>query len=93
MASRPGATTCSCGERGKYGQRQSLELQTARDKQPAFESIARGANAPVATVAHMYEQQIEALSRDARIKSFIPVLAESRVRYQLRLVKGPVATA
>ena len=60
-------------------------------KLPAVESIARDVNAPVATVVSLYEQHIEELSRNARITSFIPVLAESRVRYQLRLVKGPVS--
>ena len=59
-------------------------------KPPSVESIARGVNAPLSTVEHLYEQQIEELSRDARITNFIPVLAASRVRYQLRLVKGPV---
>lgn len=55
-----------------------------------LESIARSAQAPVATVASLYEREIEALTRDAKITNFIPVLAASRVRYQLRLVKGPV---
>lgn len=55
-----------------------------------LESIARNAQAPVDTVASLYEREIEALKRDAKITNFIPVLAASRVRYQLRLVKGPV---
>lgn len=59
---------------------------------PAVEAIIRGVNAPPSTVEHLYEQQIEELSRDARITNFIPVLAASRVRHQLRLVKGPVST-
>ena len=57
---------------------------------PTLESIARHTQESVATVASLYEREIEALSRDARITSFIPVLAASRVRSQLRLVKGPV---
>ena len=57
---------------------------------PTLESIARNTQESVATVASLYEREIEALSRDARITSFIPVLAASRVRSQLRLVKGPV---
>jgi hypothetical protein len=56
-----------------------------------LESIARNMQAPVDTVASLYEREIEELSRDARITNFIPVLAASRVRYQLRLVKGPVS--
>jgi len=59
-------------------------------KLPDVESIARDVNAPVATIVSLYEQQIEELSRNARITSFIPVLAENRVRSRLRLVKGPV---
>jgi hypothetical protein len=60
-------------------------------KLPAVESIARHVDAPLPVVEHLYEKQIEELSRDARITNFIPVLAASRVRHQLRLVKGPVA--
>jgi len=59
-------------------------------KTRTLESIARSAQAPVDTVASLYEREIEALSREARITNFIPLLAASRVRYQLRLVKGPV---
>lgn len=57
---------------------------------PALESLAREARTTVSAVTSLYEREIEQLSRDARITSFIPVLATSRVKYQLRLVKGPI---
>ena len=58
----------------------------------ALESIAREARTTVSAVKSLYDREIEVLSREARITNFIPVLATSRVKYQLRLVKGPVPT-
>jgi hypothetical protein len=51
---------------------------------PLLESLARDSQMPLHAVASLYELERAALALNARITSYIPVLAARRVRHQLQ---------
>ena len=56
----------------------------ARSSRPPFEQLARESGCPLDLVLDLYERELVRLEHDARIRSYIPVLAMKRVRDALK---------
>lgn len=53
-----------------------------------IEALARETDMPVAIVKEIYMTQHTALERDARVKTYLPVLTSSRVKHILNARKA-----
>ncbi len=60
-----------------------MHAEIRRKSEPAHDAIhdlARQTRRPVEEVRTVYEQQLAALEADAKVKTFLPILAKRRAR-------------
>jgi len=67
----------------------TIEFGSPRNRQDLL-AIARQMNRPVEEVLRVYELQFERLGREARVRTFLPVLAARNAR---RILSGKAAPA
>ena len=72
----------------------STEASRAAQQLATIEALARETDMPVAVVKEIYVTQHHQLEREARVKTYLPVLTSSRVKHilnqrKLRDRQGP----
>jgi hypothetical protein len=69
----------------------AIELRTDAQKrdEASVDAIARETETSVDVVKVLYQEEIQALTAQARVKQFVTVLAMKRVKQQLRALGTP----
>ncbi len=67
---------------------QTLHPRSDAEPEPEIELLARKTGVPVDTVHEIYRVERDKLERSARIKTFVSVLAQRRVKALLQVERG-----
>lgn len=67
---------------------QTSSLRSTDAKESEIELLARETGTPVDTVQEIYRVERDKLERSARIKTFVSVLAQQRVKALLQVERG-----
>jgi hypothetical protein len=69
----------------------AIEIRTDAQKrdEASVDAIARETETSVDVVKVLYEEEIQALTAQARVKQFVTVIAMKRVKQQLRSLGAP----
>ena len=66
----------------------AIDSRSAGNQNAAIEALARKTDMPIAIVKEIYLTQHSQLERTARVKTYLPVLASSRVKHILNARKA-----